>query len=236
MGENKLSIIVDNDVKNLSVNTDAGVNQLTVNTNTSTTLLDFDADIEEVFTENLTSIFSDKYQDGDRYVNEWVHFMSAIGTVLTQEPDDLYTEDRIEKQLFKITCPDFTGEEEFYNESLSFYILFHNFYTVPNIITLLKASVEGLKTGTFYNTRKYHFFMFFKDDYTDFEFTLNDKFIKNVDLISKMSPAIWYNDYYKLRRDTLQVGGSPFLINGEELVLDIVERLSVVASTEISDI
>lgn len=57
-------------------------------TKVSTELLDFDADIESVFTENLTSIFSINYQEGDRYVNEWTHLMSYMGTALIADLAD----------------------------------------------------------------------------------------------------------------------------------------------------
>ena len=226
MTEYKVSVINEGTEKHLLVKQDIDPFKiLTVDTNIVSDLPDYSEQIKRYYTEDYWLIPSINYKEGDTYLNEHVHFWTVVAHMVGQSPDVSEENLIYEKALFSITCPIFTGEEDFYLESLSYYLMYYNKYNTLNITQLLEVSIGDLKVNNFYNSKSSHLYCFYNDTFTEYTFDTTDKFIKNTQLIESMSPILWYNKYYTLRRDVLLVGGVPFLVNGEQLTLDIVNDI-----------
>jgi hypothetical protein len=190
-------------------------------------LPDYSRLIDFYFTREYSQTYSINYQEGDPYINEFRHFWTVVASMIGQTSGEEDLRLVYEKNLFKITCPFFTGEEDFYLESLDYYLLFYGFYNTINIVSLLEKSLNNLLVSNFYNKDGFYLYCFYNDTYSDYNFELTDKLEKNTKLIQAMNPLLWQNGYYTLKREALTVGGTSFLVNGEELILDIVNELSM---------
>lgn len=189
-------------------------------------LPDYSRLIDFYFTREYSQTYSLNYQEGDLYINEFRHFWTVVASMIGQTSGEEDLKLVYEKNLFKITCPFFTEEEDFYPESLDYYLLFYGFYNTINIVSLLEKSVEDLLVNNFYNKGNLHLYCFYNSSYTQYNFEVTEKFEKNTKLIEAMTPLLWNNEYYILVRDVLQLGSEPFLVNGEPLLLDIVSEIS----------
>lgn len=220
--ETQLSITENTSNKLLLIQENNNTFILSINANFDVTLKNFEDQIYKFFTKDLVNIPSINYKQGDPYINEFMYFVNILGNLFTQKDDILDIENKIEKQLLQITCPSFTGKESFYEESLSYYLLFHSYYNILNIIKLLNISINDLNVSIFYNNKKEHFFCYYNNNYSKISVEITDKLKKNISIIENMKYPLWYNGYYILYRDVLQENHMDFNLNGSTLDLDIV--------------